>query len=63
MGYKKPEAIRMVLKNMGVDPSDELVEDIHVEFVNQMMDHYEYSPDVKPMKEAENVFLQLKKRE
>jgi phosphonatase-like hydrolase len=62
MGYKKPEAIRMVLKNLGADPSDELVEDIHIEFVNEMMDHYEYSPDVKPMKEAENVFRQLKEK-
>ena len=62
MGYKKPEAIRMVLKNIGADPSDELVEDIHTEFVNEMMGHYEYSPDVKPMKEAENVFLQLKEK-
>lgn len=62
MGYKKPEAIRMVLKNLGADPSVELVENIHAEFVSEMMDHYEYSPDVKPMKQAENVFLQLKEK-
>jgi phosphonatase-like hydrolase len=62
MGYKKPEAIRMVLKNIGADPSDELVENIHTAFVNEMMDHYEYSSEVKPMQQAENVFLQFKRK-
>ncbi|MEP7373155.1 MAG: HAD hydrolase-like protein [Chitinophagaceae bacterium] len=62
MGYKKPEAIRMVLKNLGADPSDEIVENIHTAFVNEMMDHYEYSSEVKPMPQTENVFLQLKRK-
>lgn len=62
MGYKKPEAIRMVLKNIGANPSDELVEKIHVEFVNAMMDHYEHSPEVKAMPPAENVFHHLKEK-
>jgi phosphonatase-like hydrolase len=62
MGYKKPVAIRMVLEKLGVDWDSDLIEDIHNEFVNEMMDHYEYSPDVKPMPEAENVFIQLKEK-
>lgn len=62
MGYKKPLAIRMMLEKLGVEWDDDLVEDIHSEFVNAMMDHYEYSPDVKPMPEAENVFLLLKEK-
>ncbi len=62
MGYKKPIAIRMVLEKLGVEWDADLIEDIHNEFVNEMMDHYEYSPDVKPMLEAENVFLQLKEK-
>jgi phosphonatase-like hydrolase len=62
MGYKKPIAIRMVLDKLGVDEDLALIEDIHDEFVTEMMDHYEYSPDVKPMKQAENVFLQLKEK-
>ena len=62
MGYKKPIAIRMVLEKLGVDEDIALVEDIHDEFVSEMMDYYEYSPEVKPMPEAENVFLQLKER-
>jgi len=60
MGYKKPVAIRMVLDKLGVDEDPALIEDIHDEFVTEMMDYYEYSPDVKPMKHTENVFLQLK---
>lgn len=62
MGYKKPIAIRMVLDKLGVDEDVMLVEDIHDEFVTEMMDHYEYSAEVKAMPEAENVFLQLKER-
>jgi len=62
MGYKKPLAIRMVLEKLGVDWDVELIEDIHDEFVGEMMDYYEYSPEVKPMVQAENVFLQLKEK-
>ena len=62
MGYKKPIAIRMVLDKMEVEEDIELEEDIHDEFVSEMMDYYEYSPDVKPMPEAENVFLLLKEK-
>ena len=62
MGYKKPIAIRMVLDKMEVEEDIELEEDIHDEFVSEMMDYYEYSPDVKPMPEAENVLLLLKEK-
>lgn len=62
MGYKKPIAIRMVLDKLGVEEDIALEEDIHDEFVSEMMDYYEYSPDVKPMPEAENVFLLLKEK-
>ena len=57
MGYKKPLAIRMVLEKLGVDWDIELIENIPEVFVSEMMDYYEYSPDVRPMLEAENVFL------
>ena len=62
MGYKKPMAIRMVLEKLGIDWDIELIENIHEKFVSEMMDYYEYSPDVKPMQQAENVFLLLKER-
>lgn len=62
MGYKKPLAIRMVLDSLGVDWDVELIESIHDEFVGEMMDYYEYSPLVKPMMEAEDIFVQLKER-
>jgi phosphonatase-like hydrolase len=62
MGYKKPIAIRMVLDKLGVDEDLALVEDIHDEFVGEMIDHYEYSAEVKAMPGAEDVFLQLKEK-
>lgn len=62
MGYKKPIAIRMVLEKMDGNWDDDLIENIHNKFVSEMMDHYEFSPDVKPMLQAENVFLRLKEK-
>lgn len=62
MGYKKPLAIRMVLEKLSIDWDIKLIENIHEDFVSEMMDYYEYSPDVRPMLEAENVFLQLKEK-
>src|ERR1700741_2037813 len=62
MGYKKPLAIRMALEKLQVNWDVELIENIHDEFVGEMMDYYEYSPEVKPMMQAEDVFLQLKEK-
>jgi phosphonatase-like hydrolase len=62
MGYKKPVAIQIMLEKMGVEMDEALVDDIHGEFETEMMDHYEYSPDVRAMPGAENVMLYLKER-
>jgi phosphonatase-like hydrolase len=62
MGYKKPVAIQIILEKIGVEMDEDLVDDIHGEFETEMMDHYEYSPDVRAMPGAENVMLYLKER-
>jgi phosphonatase-like hydrolase len=62
MGYKKPVAIKAMLEKMGVEPGEDLVRDIHREFEIEMMDHYEYSPDVRPVIDAEDVMLALKEK-
>jgi len=62
MGYKKPVAIQIMLEKMGVEPDEDLAGDIHREFEIVMIDHYEYSPEVKAMPGAEDVMLQLKER-
>lgn len=62
MGYKKPVAIRTMLESIGVDASENLVDDIHREFEIEMVDLYEYSPDVKAMPGAESMFLKLKEK-
>jgi phosphonatase-like hydrolase len=62
MGYKKPVAIRIMLEKKGADMNEELVNDIHREFEIEMMDHYEYSPDVRAMPGAEDVMIQLKEK-
>jgi phosphonatase-like hydrolase len=62
MGYRKPVAIQIMLEKMGAEFDEELVDDIHREFEIEMLDHYEYSPDVKPLPGAEDVMLQLKEK-
>jgi phosphonatase-like hydrolase len=62
MGYKKTVAIQIMLEKMGVEMDEALVDDIHSEFETGMVDHYEYSPDVRAMPGAENVMLYLKEK-
>jgi phosphonatase-like hydrolase len=62
MGYHKPTAIKMVLEKKGVAVDDELIDDIHESFVNEMLDFYEYDPEVKAMEGAEDLFFFLKER-
>ncbi len=62
MGYRKTVAIQMVLERMNADWDNERIEQIHDEFVSEMLDYYEYSPDVKALPGAEDVFLSLKER-
>jgi len=62
MGYKKTEAVRLILNRHQQDDSTEKVNAIHDSFVNEMNDYYEYSPAVRAMPDAESVFLQLKEK-
>lgn len=62
MGYKKPVAIQIMLEKLGAEFDEELVNDIHDEFEVAMLDHYEYSPDVKAMPGAEKIMQELKEK-
>jgi phosphonatase-like hydrolase len=62
MGYKKPVAIRSMLEKLGADFNEELVNEIHNEFQTEMLDHYEYSAEIKAMPGAEGVMLELKEK-
>ena len=62
MGYHKPLAIRMVLEKLGAEFDDDFIEKIHEDFENEMIDFYEYAPEVKPMPGAEEVFEHLKEK-
>lgn len=62
MGYQKPLAIQIMLEKLGEEFDEELIHDIHNEFEIEMLDHYEYSPDVKAMPGAENVLQSLKEK-
>lgn len=62
MGYHKPLAIQMLLERTGVEFDAELIEKIHDDFQNEMLDFYEYGAEVKPISGAEDVFEILKER-
>lgn len=62
MGYKKTLAIKRVLEINQAIYNDDLVESIHNDFVDEMLDHYESSPEVKPAPYAEDIMILLKEK-
>jgi phosphonatase-like hydrolase len=67
MGYEKKLAIQMMLEKHGVNPDsyrddDAMIDTIYNDFIEEMIDFYEYSPEVKPAPGAEELFQQLKER-
>lgn len=64
MGYKKPEAIRLMLhrhfKDKGVEPI--LADKIHDDFVGLMMAHYSHEADIEPLPNVESTFAALKEK-
>jgi len=62
MGYKKIVAIKTVMEQLGEEYDQELLEDIHTDFENEMIEFYESDPQVKAMEHAEDIFIQFKER-
>jgi phosphonatase-like hydrolase len=69
MGYKKTDAIRMLLDKFypvqlteGLGNRERLITAIHDRFVDEMIDFYTADPYLQPMRNAEDVFLWLKAR-
>ena len=60
MGYAKPVAIEMILQRKELEFDAVLVDKIHHDFVDDMMDFYQFSPYVKAMPDTEDVFFFLK---
>ena len=62
MGYEKKLAIQMMLEKYGIDFDNEMIETIYEDFIKEMIDFYEYSPEVQPAEGAEEIFQNLKER-
>lgn len=62
MGYHKPQAIQMMLEKLGEEYDEELIIDIHEDFVDEMMDYYLYDPGVRSFPGTEEVFQSLKEK-
>jgi phosphonatase-like hydrolase len=65
MGYRKKEAIRIVLAEMaggGAGDGHELTEKIHDAFIQDMIAHYETSPALRPLPGAVELFAHLQQQ-
>lgn len=65
MGYKKPEAIRIMLEEFEPDASkitDAYINDIHERFVQLMIEYYSTTNELQALPNAEKVFAYLKER-
>ncbi|MCF2443692.1 HAD hydrolase-like protein [Dyadobacter sp. CY345] len=63
MGYEKPVAIRMMLDKHEADKSkitEQLIENIHAEFVTSMVHFYETSNEIVPLPNVEETFRVLR---
>lgn len=65
MGYKKPEAIRLMLNrhfnNQAADPV--LADKIHDDFVALMLAHYSHEADIEPLPNVESTLAALKEKD
>lgn len=65
MGYRKPEAIAMMLDIHEPDKAiinEKLIADIHEHFLANMIKFYKESKNIEPLPNAEYVFGELRKR-
>ena len=62
MGYEKKLAIQMMFERHGIDFDEEMIDTVYNDFIEEMIDFYEYSPEVKPAEGAEEIFQNLKER-
>jgi phosphonatase-like hydrolase len=65
MGYKKTEAIKMMLQVYQEDitvMSEEYINRIHTRFIELMVEYYAKTKDLQPLSNAENIFAYLKER-
>src|SRR5215469_5940589 len=62
MGLPKPVAIQLLLeKHFGSQAvSSALVNEVHEDFLQRMLQHYQTSPGIEPMPHALETFWQLK---
>ena len=63
MGYKKPEAIRMMLQEYEADVAaitTEYINSIHERFIELMVEYYKTTDRLEALPNAESVFLWLK---
>lgn len=66
MGYKKPDAIRMMLNENEPDISKitpMLIEKIHAQFKSLMIQYYQNTEDLQPLPNAEKIFEHFHKQD
>jgi phosphonatase-like hydrolase len=65
MGYPKPLAIQAILSTHVADKATitgDLIDAIHEDFVQNMIEYYQLAPDIEPMDDAEDTFRELQNK-
>ena len=67
MGYKKPQAIQMMLEKHTSQANiakvtDSFVDEIHSRFLKEMIEYYKNTNELEPLPHAEELFQELHKR-
>ena len=63
MGWRKMDAIKLLLERFHPQPflpEDELIENIHDSFIQNMVEFYKTGPGIRPLPFAEEIFSQFK---
>ncbi len=62
MGWRKKDAIRILLEKYSPSSlNDQLIDTIHDNFINKMVDFYRNDEEIRPLPFAEELFSQLRK--
>lgn len=61
MGYKKSEAIRMLLEEKGIESTPEMIDRIHTHFLDILNEHYRKA-EISEIEGITELFKELKKR-
>src|SRR5690349_21516905 len=62
MGWRKIDAVKILLQKFHGEANEALIENIHEQFIHNMIRHYEEDTTLSPLPHVEETFADLKSR-